>query len=481
MKFKSVLRKLLIENKKLDYLYNTYMVPSQKALEKNPKAKPILNSMKNDDGSEISAFEILKQFIFTDPETKAPDNFDIQNATKENFENVKIGSSVEWLIKHFAVPPIPEDIKALDPKSEQFKRYIKEYKKRYLEDLYKFTERLEFYNRVKKYKEFPQDKKDLIKLTPDELRDIFYNFKEPERKIKEKEKSEARKTREGFKHTGSTVTYEDDQWIVLEIPKDAGTAGKDAAIYYGGFKDVKNGESDWCTSSTGLNWYEKHINQGPLFVVFPQDDKGQVGKRTGLPSERYQFHFETNQFMDREDHRINNRDVVGFFNNRPALKEFFKPYFIKTAGGGQGKTQDSNLFEFIISKNSSTVGDIAKVLYGVDDIVNNIPLTVSKIIIKSDIELIINLPEDFGDKYQNLKSLTLQNCINKLPDSIGNLKKMTTLTIPNNPGLKELPSTLINLRDTLDFINIKGSEQVKIPDNLKEIVQDQGGGFLYVI
>ena len=35
-------------------------LPSQKALEKNPKAKPILNSMKNDDGSEISAFEILK-------------------------------------------------------------------------------------------------------------------------------------------------------------------------------------------------------------------------------------------------------------------------------------------------------------------------------------------------------------------------------------------------------------------------------------
>lgn len=468
MKFNSVLRKLLVENSRFKVLYDKMVLPSEKALGKNPKAKGLIN------------FDILKQIIFADPKTKAPDNFDIEGASIADMEQVKIGEYTQWLLKYFVAPILPEDIKSIDPKSEEFKKYIKEYKKFYLEDLFKLTERLEYYDRVKKYKEFPADKKDINKLNPNDLYDIFINFKEPERKIKEKEKSQARKTREGFKHTGSTVTYEDDQWIVLEIPKDAGTAGKDAAIYYGGFKDVKNGESDWCTSSTGLNWYEKHINQGPLFVVFPQDDKGQVGKRTGLPSERYQFHFETNQFMDREDHRLDKGDVAGFFNNRPALKEFFKPYFLKSAGK-QSKTQDPNLFEFTYSKSSRDLGGIAVVLYGMDELINNIPLTVSKIIIKSDTPLVVDLPEDFGDKYQNLKSLTLQNCINKLPDSIGNLKKMTTLTIPNNPGLKELPSTLINLRDTLDFINIKGSEQVKIPDNLKEIVQDQGGGFLYVI
>jgi hypothetical protein len=467
MKFNSVLRKLLVENSRFKVLYDKMVLPSEKALEKNPKAKGLIN------------FDILKQIIFADPKTKAPDNFDIEGASIADMEQVKIGEYTQWLLKYFVAPVLPEDIKSMDSKSEEFKKYIKEYKKLYLEDLFKLTERLEYYDRVKKYKEFPADKKDINKLNPNDLYDIFVNFKEPERKVKEKEKNEARKTREGFKHAGSDVVYEDGEWIILQISKDKGAAGKDAAIYYGGFKDVKNGETDWCTSSPNLNFYQTYITQGPLFVVFPQDDKGQVGNRTGLPFERYQFHFESNQFMDRKDHRLDEGDVAGFFNNRPVLKEFFKPYFIKSAGR-QGKTQDPNQFEFIYSKNNRDLAGIALVLYGMDDLINNIPLTVSKIMIKSDTPIVINLPKDFGDKYQNLKSLVLKSCIDKLPDSIGNLKKLITLTISNNPGLKELPSTLINLRDTLDFINIQGSEQVKIPDNLKEIIQDQGKGFLYI-
>jgi Leucine-rich repeat (LRR) protein len=468
MKFKSLLRKLLVEDTKLSKfrtLYNRVVLPSEKALEKNPNAKGAID------------LDLFKQFILADPTSIVPVNFDIENATDKDMELVKVGSYTDWILRHYLIPNLPDEIKTLDPKLSPYKEAVQNYKGRYLEDLSKTTERLKFHNDNKQY--LPIDKRDHNKLSPEEIKDIFINFKLPEKVQKKKEKSLARKTREGFKHAGSDVVYEDGEWIILQISKDKGVAGKDAAIYYGGFKDVRNGESDWCTASPNLSFYETYIAQGPLFVVFPQDDKGQVGNRTGLPFERYQFHFESNQFMDRKDHRLDDGDVVGFFNNRPVLKEFFKPYFIKSSGR-QGKTQDPNQFEFIYSKNNRDLAGIAVVLYGMDDLINNIPLTVSKIMIKSDTPIVINLPKDFGDKYQNLKSLVLKSCIDKLPDSIGNLKKLITLTISNNPGLKELPSTLINLRDTLDFINIQGSEQVKIPDNLKEIIQDQGKGFLYI-
>lgn len=473
MKFKSVLRKLIIENienKKLEYLQKQYLQPTEKALAKNPKAKAFIQPMKYDN-QEISAFDVLKAFIFADPTTVVPPNFDKENTTESDMKKVKVGTYVEWLLKNFIVPALPEEIKSLDPKSEQFKNYLKDYKRRYFEDLFKQYERLEYFDKVKKYKEFPADKKDIVKLTSDDLYDIFLNFKEPERKVKEKEKSKARKTREGFKHAGGNIIYEGNDWVVIEI-SDKSMTGKDAAIYYGGFKDIKNGESDWCTSGPNLTYFEGYIKDGPLYVIFPQDDKGQVGKRTGLPTERYQFHFPSNQFMNKDDRRI---DLADFFNNKaPELKDMFKKLFGK---GLVAKTGD----KVEIKYPGHDLSSIFIGIYGFEELFDSLPTTIEKLslINTSSNTLGFKIPESLG-KFTNLTSLAIENFAETLPNVFDNFPNLTFLSLTRNKKLKELPPSFNSL-DALDFINLREtSPDLIIPQEFKERMNDEGDGFYYI-
>lgn len=88
---------------------------------------------------------------------------------------------------------------------------------------------------------------------------------------------ELRKT----KQEGAEKVYEDEEWLVI-VPRT-----EQAACLYG--KGTK-----WCTAATGGNnmfkYYDKH---GPLFI--------NINKRTGR---KYQFHFDSQQFMDEQDKPI---------------------------------------------------------------------------------------------------------------------------------------------------------------------------------
>jgi len=457
MRFTSVLKKLIVENSRFKVLYDKMVLPSQKALEKNPKAKGFMT------------FDILKQIIFADPDTKAPENFDIEGASIDDMEAVKVGKFTQWMLKHFVAPTMTEELKAMDPQSKEFKDAIRSYRELYLEDLFKMTEQLEFYEKVKQY--LPQEQRDINKLTPLVLQDIFTNFKLPEKKQKELEKKEARKTREGFKHAGGEIIYEGDKWILIKIEGNSASS-KDAAIYYGGYKDVRNGESNWCTSAPGLTFFEGYIKNGPLYVVFPQDDGGKVGKRTGLPEERYQFHFPSNQFMDREDHGI---DLVNFLNNKaPELKEIFKPEFMRGLVKPGTQKLDINY------PGSSTGKFIA--LYGFEEIFDAAPesLINLKIINSSRETIALDVPDTIS-KFKNLESLTLDNMVRTLPESISQLTSLTILSLPNNKEIKSIPESVANL-DDLSFINLKGSNpNVIIPQALKEkLVDEEGDQFYYV-
>lgn len=456
MRFTSVLKKLIVENSRFKVLYDKMVLPSQKSLEKNPKAKGFMN------------FDILKQIIFADPDTKAPENFDINGASIDDMELVKVGKFTQWMLKHFVAPTMTDELKAMDPQSKEFKDAIRSYRELYIEDLFKMTEQLEFYEKVKQY--LPQEQRDINKLIPKDLFNIFSNFKLPEKKQKEIEKKQARKTREGFKHAGGQIIYEGDDWVVIKIEGNSATS-KDAAIYYGGFKDVRGGESNWCTSGPGLTFFEGYIKDGPLYVIFPQNDNGQVGQRTGLPQERYQFHFPSNQFMDREDHGV---DLVKFLSQKaPEIKELFKPEFMK----GLIKPGTDKL---VIDYPSSSTGKFVA-LYGFDELFNAIPETVTSLkITNSSRETIDFVVPDTISKFKNLESLVFDNFIKSLPESISQLSRLSILSLPNNKNLEKLPASLIRLED-LSFINLKNSNpNVIIPEELKEILTDQGDQFYYV-
>ena len=80
---------------------------------------------------------------------------------------------------------------------------------------------------------------------------------------------------------GAEKVYEDNEWLII-VPKT-----REAAIYYG--KGTK-----WCTASTrGYNYFERYNNEGRLYI--------NINKNTG---DKYQFHFESNSFMDAEDKPI---------------------------------------------------------------------------------------------------------------------------------------------------------------------------------
>jgi len=460
MKITSLLTKLIVENSRFQILYDKMVKPSTKKSEEGKQPKGLMD------------FEVLKSIIMADPTTKAPENFDIEGASVEDMDKVKVGKYVQWLLKNFVKPTLESDhpLLILDPKSGQYKSARKEFERLFMEDLYKQTERLEFYEKAKQY--LPDDKKDIGKLSIKDLFDIYANFKLPEKKVAQSEKKEAKKSREGFSHKGSEIIYQGSDWTLVKI-SDSGPNGKDAAIWYGGFKDHRKGESDWCTASPGLNWFDRYIKDGPLYVIFPNNDNGEVGERTGLPKERYQFHFQSSQFMDRNDHQVN---LVEFLNKKaPELKPLFKNEFAKnlsTKGGSdvQINYPDSSAGKYIA-------------LYGFEDLFKSLPkdIKVLKVINSSNESVELDLPKEIGD-FTELKSLLLQNMVKTLPDTIGNLKNLQILSLPNNKSLVSLPESIKDL-DKLSFVNLMGgNKKVFIPEPLKsKLVDEDGDQYYYVV
>jgi hypothetical protein len=214
-----------------------------------------------------------------------------------------------------------------------------------------------------------------------------------------------------------------------------------------------------------LSWFDRYIKDGPLYVVYrPNDPK--VSQNTGLPVERYQFHFQSNQFMDKDDRQQN---LIELLNGPMSeLKQFFKPEFAKGLTVGGEKLE-------IDSFTSGAVGKFIG-LYGLDELFQSIPDTITEFIIKNreNNGIIINIPEDIS-KFQNLEMILLDNCINKVPDSICQLKKLTLISLLNNKDLKSIPDCIAELPELL-FLNVKGSNNVQLPERIKERGVELGNG-----
>ena len=156
-----------------------------------------------------------------------------------------------------------------------------------LEDLYKAKEYLNVFNRYKGRME----RKDIGQYAslPD-LYDAVKPFEGGEQAASKGE--EVRR----IKQNGAEKVYEDSEWLVI-VPKT-----EEAAIYYGK-------GTQWCTAATGgRNYFEYYNNDGPLYI--------NINKQTG---KKYQFHFESSQFMDETD-----RPVTGYtISLSEGLREFY--------------------------------------------------------------------------------------------------------------------------------------------------------------
>lgn len=448
MKFTSILKNLIVESAKMQVMSDKYL-KSKKSKEDGKKIAPLL--------TKDEFFKLIQ----ADPDTRM-NNVDPQTATEEELMKIKPGKYSEWIIKHYLKPEIFEDEMNVSPDSPQFKRLIDRKKEMYIgEDLDKVTEDL------KKFMRFSgriQGERDLGKLTPSQLYNAVKDFSLEKTKASAQEKKMAQET---FEHPGGEVIFRGDKWTVVKI-SDPGPLGKDAACFYGGhYLTPSKGETRWCTSSPGLTYFNTYIKDGPLYVVIPNNFEGNRGEKSNLPATRYQFHFPSDQFMDVHDHRI---DLIKFLNGEgQEIKGLFKNEFAKglTVKGEELK---------ITSFSSGAVGKYIA-LYGLDDIFDTIPDTLKSISIENREQnsVQLRLPESIG-RFKNLETLVMRNCLTHLPDSMCDLKQLNFITLIDNPGLKEIPACIATELPNLIFVNLSGSNNVKVPEIFNERAKPWGTG-----
>ena len=108
-------------------------------------------------------------------------------------EPVKVGKYAQWLLKNFVNPSMSElELPAdqeIDRTSKSYKKATMEFKRLFLEDLYKTTDDLKKYERFKG--QLPQESRDIAKLTPDTLFELVKDFSLQKTKGSKQEKEEA--------------------------------------------------------------------------------------------------------------------------------------------------------------------------------------------------------------------------------------------------------------------------------------------------
>ena len=448
MKFTNILKNIILEDSRFTLLYD-------KLVDKGGK-KPQEGKI---------PFDTLKTIIFADPTTRAPQSLlqNIETLTPEQMEIVKVGKYSQWLLKNFLKPTFEGEVEVGSP---QYKRMAKEYKDRFLEDLYKVTDDLKKFERFKG--QLPQESRDIAKLTPDSLFGLVKDFKLEKTKGSKQEKEEAKLS---YQYPGSTVAFRGPNWTVVKI-EDQSELGKNAACFFGGYHEADMGETRWCTSSPGLNYFDSHIKQGPLYVILP-NNADKLGQKTGLPQERYQWHFQSNQYMDREDRRVN---IIEMLQGKLSeLRDFFKPEFAK----GLTKQNDKRLD--INNDDSSAAGKFIQI-YGYKELFDTLPDDMTQIIINNqkNNNIAFDIPESIG-RFDKLQTLLLGGIVKSVPDSICNLKELLLLSLPNNPQLTTLPVCIKDL-PMLGFLNINGSN-ITIPEELKDVLEQEGDsqGYYYVV
>jgi hypothetical protein len=432
MKFTSILKKVILEQSKYQILLDKFTEPTVDKEGKRSKPK-----IKKED-----FYEIIK----ADPTTRL-NNVDLSTAGKEDMENIKAGKYTPWLLKWYLTPTTESQ-----PGDRRYEAEAEEYRHTFIEDLSQVTNDLKKHDR---FKARIQGEKDIMKMTPSQLYDAVKDFSLEKTKASADEKEKASQT---FQHPGGEILKRGKTWTLVRVT-NPGELGRDAACFYGGYQlDTAEGESRWCTSSPGYDsWFNKYIKEGPLYVIIKNEDT-KFGSRSKLPATRYQFHFPSNQFQDASNRGI---DVIEFLNGPAAeLKDFFKPEFAK------GLTTNGTKLE-IDSFTSGVVGKFVG-LYGLDDMIESIPdtITVFSIQNRDNKEVLIKIPESIS-RFQNLETLLLKNCISEIPDSVCQIKSLNFISLLANPKLKTVPACIADLPN-LVFINLKDSNNVVVPDSIQQ-------------
>jgi hypothetical protein len=422
MKFTEVLKNIISEDVRSELFIKKFTQPT-KDKKTGQKINPVLT------------VEELFELIKNDPTSRIPEG-------AQSIEDVKkTGGYVQWMINQIKRLR-PEGVgKSKNPHPIEM----------FFEDLYKVKDDLTKFERFKG--QLPEDKRDINKLTSDELYDLVKDFSLEKATTTKAERKDAK-----YNHPGGEFVLETPEYVLTKIERQD-ELGKEAACFYGG----NNKETRWCTSAPGLTYFERYIKDGPLYQIF--DKSSEVSPETGLPSKRYQFHFPSNQFMDKDDRQI---DLIDFLTKvEPEIKEYFKPEFAKGLVSNVGSSKSVEI-EFPRSAAAKYI-----TLYGFDELFKNLPKDIKRLDISGPGSTGFKLPSEIGEM-KDLVGIHIDGLLSEIPDTICNLKSLKYLAIPNNKQLKTLPACLSTL-DSLKLINVKGCDNLQVPEELRTKVKMWGG------
>ena len=140
------------------------------------------------------------------------------------------------------------------------------------------------------------------------------------------------------------IPYEDEQWKIV-IPKSY-----EASCYWG--KDT-----EWCTATRETDeHYNRYTKTGPLFI--------NINKTNG---KKYQFHFQSKQFMDAEDMEIDypvfgemgaSEGMIQYYKNIIPKEELMNMNYYPLAAGERWEIKDKRGLYNIIDENEQLISDI---------------------------------------------------------------------------------------------------------------------------
>ena len=408
LSFTNILSKVILENSRYEVLVNKFA----KAKKKGQKPKIEL--------------DILQALMLADPTTK----IEGENTAEEDTREVKkVGAYAQWIIKQWMMLQQEAD-KHYAYGSPDWGVKLEQLQKQFMEDLYKTTEDLQKFHRFKQ--QIPQEKRDINRIESfDELYELTKGFS-----LEQATTTKAERIRQD-----AELVYDGPNWEIL-IPRS-----REASCHYGA-------NTRWCTAGSSNNYYDHYSKQGPLYIITNKKD----------PSDKYQFHFESNQFMDKEDRSVS---LSPFLNDRPELKEFFKEMFKRYLNKDQERGKRVQV-KYPNDNVSKYIG-----IYGFDEFMESLPKDMTRFDFEAgggygnqDKLSSRPLPEKFTT-FPDLQILHIEGLISEIPESISNLKNLKFLSLAKNPDLKSLPDSLADL-ENLEVINIKDSPNVEIGPRLQE-------------
>lgn len=254
------------------------------------------------------------------------------------------------------------------------------------------------------------------------------------------------------------LVFENDEWVIVI------THDKQANIEFGKY-------TSWCTSGTRyLNAFNDYHTRGELFVLIK---KGFGSKKSidADPTNRMQFHFEDEMFMDANDDAI---EINEFLSENQDIKNYFTDYIVDKVIPYKHSTKDK-------------LGEILKYLGRLgysDSIIRILKKYKPTELDLTGFKIGFKFLHDLGEVV-SIEHLTLSGCsITELPESLKSLTKLKFLEIRNNKDLKSIPDWIGSFGDlqTLDCAGcgIEYIGNISNLKNLRELILDYNPKLKYL-